>query len=111
MTSSVCRKNRIEVASMKTAILAGIQVLLIGACLPILTQAQSVTVKYENGYDKAITVNWENSNPSNGEYIALYKGWQTIHDNLSFFSITAATAKTTKIVLLDWRLVKVLPLM
>ena len=59
---------------MKTAILAGIQILLIEACLPTLTQAQNVTVMYEKGYDKAITVDWENSNPSNGDYIGLYKG-------------------------------------
>jgi len=56
-------------------------------------QAQSVSVKYENGYDKAITVDWENSNPSNGDYIALYKGWQTIHDNLSFYLYTCSNSQ------------------
>jgi len=60
---------------IQVTILAGAQALLMGSYLPSLTQAQVITVKAKNGYDKAITVTYDNPNtPRDGDYVALYKG-------------------------------------
>jgi len=72
---------------MKIVTLLNIQFLLLGADLPNLSQAQDVTVKFKNGYDKAITIDYETPTPSNGDYIGLYKGKNAITNPTDDFDL------------------------